>query len=185
MQVTRDFYIPDSAMKITSKDCDAVAYIYPIDDKYCAAKVFFGKQAAPVWGYRFPTEEARAKRIAEAFASRKAHKDSIKERRAVQNVAHTFNVGDILYTSRGYKMTFVDFYQIVSLKGKTGCVVRKLSQKEAGNEKSDGWTGHTLGVKDSFVSEDIKVVLKHNGGKIDGTHATEWNGAPKYWNRLD
>jgi len=112
----RSYYIPTNSTKVADKNSDAVAYIYTTAEGKPAACVFYGKQAKPIWRYRFANNEQRAKRIAEAFANRAASKASKAKYRADMN-QNQLSVGDVLKSTWGYEQTNVDYYEVTRSKG--------------------------------------------------------------------
>lgn len=63
-------------------------------------------------------------------------------------------VGDIYYTSWGYDMTIVDFYEITSIIGKQTVTMRKLNQKR--DEHMSG-IGTTMPVLGSYNGDDFRA----------------------------
>lgn len=140
---------------------------------------FQAKSNKPLWHYRFRNEADRAKRIEESVKSRKLtlkYKQDKKDER--KNYQHDHEVGDIFYTSWGYDQTNVDFYQVVEVKGKQ-LIVRKIG-KAIKNEGDDNHDDQVVADKDRFVGPEIRITPGPNGAKIDGHHASKWNGKPVY-----
>lgn len=138
---TREQQIPKGAVKVADKRSDAVAYLYdarkamPSDVAMPCAMVFIGKQAKPLWRYRFPNAADREKRIAQAFADRRAWLARQVEQRAKRKAwVPTYKVGDIFRTCWGYEQTNVEYFEIVEIKGKHA-ILRELAQERV----DTGW----------------------------------------------
>lgn len=180
-------FIPQGSTEVKDDQSSAVVYTYEKNGKPVAIG-YAGKGGKAKWHYNFRDEAQRQKYIDQFFASTRSSEQYRKEndRRKVAGVARGIEVGDILYTSWGYSMTIVDFYEVTQLVGNNSAIVRKIEQREADGKESNGWTGHALGVKGQFVGPDIKVTHIKNGQcKIEGHYAYKWDGRPIYWNRMD
>jgi uncharacterized protein YxeA len=180
-------YIPDGSEEVKDDQSSAVVYKYE-KNGYKVAIGYAGKGSKSKFHYRFNDDARRQKYIDDFFTSVRNSEQARREtdRRKIQGKPRGVEVGDILYTSWGYSMTFVDFYQVISLIGNNSAVVRKLHQQEANGKESDGWTGNTVALPGQFDGPEIKVSRIVNGScKIEGHNAWKWDGKPKYWNRLD
>jgi hypothetical protein len=137
--LTREFFIPKSAIKVVDKKSDAVAYLYSPMGRPCAM-VFVGKQTKPAWRYRFPNEAKRADAIERAFnqrrelAARKAA--SAAERKAWKN---PYKVGDLFRRSWGYDQTNIDWYEVVEVRGQM-LMVREIAQERVATGDMTGRT---------------------------------------------
>jgi hypothetical protein len=102
-------------------------------------------------------------------------------------------VGDILYSSSGYSMTFVDFYKVikVSPSGKSVSLQPLHSDVVEGDA---GYTGYVMPSNKEDRSE--KPILNkrvypagshgYSVSKVDGyAKAYKWDGKKKYFNRMD
>jgi hypothetical protein len=96
ISLPRELYIPKSAQKVSDKHSDAVAYLYRctgLRDGKPAAMIFYGQQSKPVANFRYSTEAAREKSIADYFNRRRDHQQRVRDNRqspssiAVRNAA--------------------------------------------------------------------------------------------------
>ena len=75
------------------------------------------------------------------------------------------HVGDIFFDVWGYDQTNVDFYQVVSLKGRHTAVIRKI----AGTREYEGdMYGHTSPRRDVFTSDELHTVRTKTAERRDG-----------------
>lgn len=117
-------------------------------------------------------EERRLERLAEN-----------KKRR--QELAESIKVWDLFKRSRGYDMTFNDFYQVTGVKGKK-IYVRPISSEVT---SWDAWyTGEEEPIKDAFIWEERAYIISPHGGlkvcDYDWAFKSEWNRS-YYFNRMD
>lgn len=146
------------------------AYSKVVDGKYYA-KVFFGKQAKPIWHFSFGTNEARMlAKMKGSAASRKASLDyKAEKKQAKKEFQHTVKVGDVFGTSWGYEQTNREFFQVIEVKGKS-VIIRELAQ-EGGRRGADGFgpfAGKTHYVRDSFIGGPVrKLILNGNDIKFE------------------
>ncbi len=102
---------------------------------------------------------------------------------------HGVNIGDIFYTSYGYDMTLVTFYQVIKVTAKRATVKAIASEVVEGNN----FSGECVPVKDMFISEktistgtDISYDGKSNILKnINGHFGYRFDERPVYFNHLD
>lgn len=160
MRLTRDFYRPSAslnAVKDTSPDVPgSEIYRYTKEGGTPVALVFGGKRSKPDFWFRFPTEEAREKRIAEWVEDQKSRAEYAAKRRASANAGHTLKVGDVLHASWGYDQTNANFYQVVEVPSKCFVIAREIGS-EIGSEIVDGSGGPSTQVrpvKDAFLSDE-------------------------------
>lgn len=180
-------FIPQGSEEVKDPESSAVVYKYVKDGKPVAIG-YAGNGGKSKWHYRFKDDAACQKYIDQFFASVRSSEQYRKDndRRKIQGKPRGVEVGEIFYTSWGYSMTIVDFYEVINLVGNSSAIVRKLAQQEADGKQSDGWTGHAVPVKGEYAGPEVKVSRIVNGScKIEGHHAWKWDGKPKYWNRLD
>lgn len=108
--------------------------------------------------------------------------------KTVTNV-HDVKIGDIFYTSYGYDMTIVRFYQVVRVTAKRATVKAIASEIVEG----DGFTGRCMPIKNKFVSEETisTGTDKSYDGKsnilknINGHIGFCFDGKSVYFNHLD
>lgn len=105
--------------------------------------------------------------------------------------AHGVKIGDIFFTSFGYDMTLVDFYQVVKIMPKS------VSVKRINSEVVDGdcFTGKCKPIKDNFTNDDVyttrtdfswngkeKILKNADGRKHIGY---EWQNNSVCFNHMD
>lgn len=146
----------------------------------CSAIAYAGNSSKRAWYYSFPSEERRQATIKEFFAGLQAHKDMIAERKIERMKPHTLNVGDILYSSWGYDQTNIDYYQVVSVRGKV-VDLRELAQ----DSKETGFMqGKCTPRRGDFVGNLIKGKRPDNRNTIrisECQRAWPWKGKANHW----
>jgi hypothetical protein len=185
--MSREFYVPKGAVKVTDKKSDAVAYLYSGGASARAggkpvpcARVFYGKQAKPVAAYQYLDETKRADAIVRLFQARQAWADAKAKRAAERNAqGHGAQVGQFLSTSWGYDQTNVDFYQITKLIGRTMVELVKVPAIAAGGEGGAAMSDKVIPGAGK-VGAPFRVVMKNGRARVDGHSATVWDGLPKY-----
>jgi len=178
-------YIPAGSTEVKDDQSSAVAYIedrngVPYGIGYA------GKGGRPKWNYRFRTPEQRQKYIDLFFDSIRRSEEYRKnnDRRKTSGAERGLEVGDIVVSSWGYSMTIVDFYEVVELVANNAAIMQKISQKVVSGEA--GYSGECIGLKGMYVGNPFRVTHIKNGEcKIDGHHASKWDGKPRYFNRMD
>lgn len=166
MNFTREFYIPEQAIKVADKNSDAVAYVYdrPAENGKVLvfAMVFAGKARKPVWHHRFLTASDRAKRIARFFESRQARKAAAAANRAQRKAEERgVEVGDVLRSSWGYEQTNIDYYEVTKLIGKTMVEVRKIA---SGSVQGEWMQGECTPLPGEYIGDPIRKVCR--GGRV-------------------
>lgn len=121
--------------------------------------------------------------------------DEPTQLKPVANNGNPLEVGDVLNDYFSYTMTFNNFYQVVSVKGKS-VTAKPIHSKMDG----DGWTGRETPIKDAFSSNETSVFkMRGNFAKKEdvsiksGRSGRVYYIAPKpdgtypssYYNRLD
>lgn len=178
--LSRAFYVPAGAAKITHKATGSEAYLYMVDGKPCAA-LFLGKAQKPKWRYRFRSEAERAARIEKDLANFAANRQAAADRRAASRRPHKLEVGHILVASWGYEQTNVDFYQVTRVIGAHTVEIREI---EGNVTRGDGgWSGQVIPAIDAFTGEPmIKRVIDGDTVKIESfAYARLWDGLPRNW----
>ncbi|MDQ3802502.1 MAG: hypothetical protein M3416_01405 [Acidobacteriota bacterium] len=185
--LTREFYIPKGAVKVTPKDVDAVVYVYERDGALYAM-AFGGKRQRPDFHYRYSSPQRREQAVREyleRLAKSKAYKDEQLAKR--RGFRHGYKVGDILHYSWGYEQTNCEFFQIVSTTPGT-VTMRAVAQETApGSEVSHGMADSRVALKDKFLEKaqpiTKRVQYSESGpGYISMAHgcASLWDGRPMY-----
>lgn len=149
-------YLPKTARKITHKHSDAVAYAYNDERGNPCGCVFFGKQGKPIWRYRFANESLREKRVTDAFNARaEVAARKLADREARKAWQHDFEAGDILVSSWGYDQTNINYYEVLSVSGKTMMIqgIRGTSGPEEGF-----MTARKIPNPGDFIGKPFKVI---------------------------
>lgn len=101
------------------------------------ARAFQGRQQKPEKSYYFDDKLARANWINNYLKDKYKSFNYHKERKELKKIQDEkdfkeLKIGDVFYTSWGYDQTNVDFYELISIKSKTGTFERlgKRSSKE-------------------------------------------------------
>lgn len=114
---------------------------------------FVGKSKNSSFHYRFSTKERMMNHIEQFVENCKKNLAYKLERKAKQKAANalvTVKVGQIFHYSWGYDQTNCDFYQVISVKGKTA-VLKAIGSRIV--KGSEGFMCCNLvAVKDSFLS---------------------------------
>lgn len=126
--------------------------IYLYTNKFgrpCAAG-YKGKSLKPAFKNYFADAKGRWSRCTEWAKRLHEWERSKANRLARRNQKHTLKVGDILKTVWGYDQTNIDYYEVVSLKGKTMVNIRKVCAAC----KGDQWMqGESVPVPGKYTSE--------------------------------
>jgi hypothetical protein len=173
----RAAYIPAGAVKLVPKGIAAEFYLYEVDGRPCAM-CFIGTAARPAWRYSFRKPEDRERRIAEQIDSAAKHAAysaaAQKERAAPSKI----NIGHIFVTCWGYDQTNREFYKVIETRGTRTIIVREVGQIR--NET--GWHRGNTVPGEQLVGEPITVRVTYGSRvKIDGHHASLWDGRPVDW----
>ena len=106
------------------------------------------------------------------------------QRKKKEEISNSINVGDIFYTSFGYSMTLVDFYQVTEKVSISTVKVRSIR----GISDND-FQGQIRPSVNDFISEEKSVRINPYGlSNIDGygnTGRKTTADASHYFNRLD
>jgi hypothetical protein len=125
MKQTERFIPQGYELALDNKDLGIA--IYTRDGETLGGMCFVGKAIKPTWFYRFKSVEQRNKEIEQTFArvqsklDRKAQ-EKAKKSEAMQN--HGVVVGDVFRCSWGYDQTNIDYYEVISITGKTATICR-------------------------------------------------------------
>ena len=193
---TREWYIPKNA-ELVRPDENLDAEFYYGADKI-TAMAFLGQAVKPTWNYIFKPEEERDRSVAETLESYRAvlaHRKARNEERKAKG--RGLELGDIVYTSWGYDMTHVEFFEVTKLIGKTMVEIREVYGGAKYDKGGNGFTGSTAPMPGEFVEDEEpkRRVAKDGAIKIDDVR-TAWKLGyetvetirvyePKYFNKLD
>jgi len=130
--------------------------------------------------YVFVNESDMNRYIDSFFENIRAHKiDKEKTAEARKNFVVKIKVGDILDTSWGYDQTNVEFFQVVSISGKSA-VVREISQQQV--NASGPFSAQVTALKDHFLKDSkekrYRILSPGDCMKIEGHWASIWSGEP-------
>lgn len=164
-------FIPPSALKVSDKLSDAVAYLYANAAGAPCARVFYGKQSQPVLAYRYRDEAAREAAVMAAFKARQVRAARMAEYAAQRKDAvNPYKVGDVFRSSWGYDQTNINYYQAIKATAKT-VTVREIAQERIATGAMRGRcvpiVGHFL--ENSRRGEKVCRVGTYGALKINGS----------------
>lgn len=164
-QLTREMFIPKGAAKVAHKHSQAVAYVWTDDRGRPCAKLFYGRQAKPVWHFHFASAERRAERIAKAFEHYRAIEARKAEYQAERKAkGRGLEVGDVLKTSWGYEQTNIEWFQVTALIGTNMVEVRELA---CAAEETEWLQGKTVPLVEQYIGEPLRRIARDGRVKID------------------
>ena len=174
MKITREFYIPDGAIKVADKNSDAVAYVYTNHKDKPTAMVFYGKQAKPVWHYSFETTTKRENSIKIQFANRQAETASKAKYRAERaEKGAGLVVDDILVCSWGYDQTNIDYYQVTAVHGKNAVTICQIASLSI---ETGDMTGDCVPQSGKFIGKPMRKMARDGWVRITSfSSAKKWN----------
>jgi hypothetical protein len=88
---------------------------------------FVGKAINPTWQYRFKDAAQRTKEVEQTFAKVQAKVDRKAQEKAKKSEAmvnHGVVPGDVFKCEWGYDQTNIDYYEVISVTGKTALICR-------------------------------------------------------------
>lgn len=144
---------------------------------------FRGRQSRPFSNYWYRTLE----RAYEALSEIKRNEDESQAWKAKRKAEQTAKLvelknnlkeGDIYYTSFGYSMTLVNFYQVVEIKG------QYVYFRELQVEATGYGTGKKWAKANEFYGDKIYKTTAR-GTKISRQRLKKWDGEGKYYNSWD
>ena len=190
MKITKSRYYPENSKIEVFDDIKyEIGSYVNYKGKPCAI-CYGGRRNKPDWSYQFENEDKRDNHInkflQERYSVKEQRENQKKEQKAKEEKAFKdLKPGDVFVSSFGYSMTIVDFYQLISIKGKTGTFRAISGDVVSGNA---GYTGEVKPVKDDFVGETFTARLKGDSFKTPKygyqAHKTSENNS-FYFNRMD
>jgi hypothetical protein len=173
LEAVRTFGLKDF-VKVSHKGSSAVAYLYAAANGEPAARLFCGKRGKPDSRYYYNSEAQRTREIEEYFANVQRVEDA---KAAEKKAGHSFQIGDIVYTSWGYDQTNIDFFQVV------GVTAGSVKMRAIAQEKTEeGWCrGKCTPVKDRFIGGVFTARVSGDFTRAEGHTAFKWDGKPKSW----
>ena len=137
------------------------------------------KTKKPFWHYRFKDLKQMDDTIKRAIESRISQKQSVIERRKERSQGHDYQVGDFIYCSWGYDQTNVDFFKVVSLKGKQTIEIVKVQKEYV--EQNGAYGNKVQPTRIEKGQPMTKRVGKNNHIALYGfTYGSKWDNVPKY-----
>lgn len=166
-------------IKTQEKRCEARAEYWE------KAGVFYlrcwvGKKKKPVRFYRFGVESLMIESLNDFVNMyQRIADESAAQRQKEKSFIHDLKVGDILYSSWGWEQTNIDFYQVITLRGKKSIVVKPINADRVYDNLS--MTGTKTPRLNDFSSDETKTgVFTLYGLKIESyARAVKWDGEPK------
>lgn len=151
-------YIPEGyELAFDSKELNI--QVYYKDTPCISAICFVGRAINPTWHYRFKNAEQRQAEVTNTFNNVQARADRKAEYKAKAKKAsnnHGVKVGDVFRSSWGYDQTNVDYYQIISVSGKSAtlCKIAQLSE-------ADGYLqGNCVPAPNQFIGKPFKKLIQ-------------------------
>lgn len=182
MTMPRDFYIPQSAIKVSDKRSDAVAYLYATPRGEPCMMVFYGRQSKPVARFKYLSEAKRADAVAAYFKRRQEVAGWKADRRAAKAAqVRKVEVGGLYYTSWGYDQTNIDFYEVVELVGQKSALVRRVACVDTSTGNEPWMTGKSIPAAGQYMGEAKLVRVTGDTFKVDRHYASRWSGRPVNW----
>lgn len=173
-------WIPMGSTEITRDGIGAVVYLNKTQNGRPTAIGYRGKSNKPAFNYSFKTEESRTVFIDLFFQGVKDHQERMEKRKTERrDFVPTLKPGDILDTCWGYDQTNREFFQVLSVTGKTA-LIREIAQKET--ESTGFMSGMVIGLKDQFLEKAPVLrrrVAPGNVITVDQVRtAFPWDGRP-------
>lgn len=180
MKLSREFYRPRSYMaKVTPKDVPG-AEIYLIDDTTVMA--FGGKRSKPDIYTNYRTAARRKEAVANIVANYKGDIERAAERRAKRTAfEHSLKVGDFLYSSWGYEMTNIDYYEVTKVIGKKTVEIREVYSTIVKGENDHFAYDNVAPVAGEYKGKPMKKVVREGNIVTIASYANAypWDGTPK------
>lgn len=137
MRLTREFFIPKGAIKVSDRNSDAVAYLTTSKNGKPCASIFFGKQTRPVANYTYRDAVERERSVRDYFErARIAAKNRADAQQERKDFAHGIRVGDIFTTCWGYDQTNREAFEVVEVRGKHA-ILREIAMASETKGSSD------------------------------------------------
>lgn len=145
---------------------------------FYTAMCFIGTAAKPAWRYRFKTPEQRAAYMARQIENTKARAASMAAYKAKREVPSRLEIGHILVTCWGYDQTNREFFKVIAKKGDRTVIVQELAQI---SEETGFLNGKCFPAEEFRTgSKPITCRVMHGDGiKVEGHHASLWDGHAK------
>lgn len=150
-----------------------------VDLEKKTAIFYTGRQSKHTWYNRFQTVDDMKEKIIKTITRLMEWEDRKLERKEARKAASTVKVGDIFYTSWGYDQTNVNFYKVVSVRGKQTVELREIGSKIV---STDGGPTTHVTAEDRFINDKVltKRVVENKVKITDYATGWLWDGQPKY-----
>jgi hypothetical protein len=184
--MSRDFYIPSGAAKMTPKSGGVVFYLSEMPGRFIV-KYFVGKAQKPSGHYHFSSADKRAAYIGrviegvEATAAYKAERAARKKAEAEKG--HGWEPGLILVASWGYEQTNVDFYEVVEVLGKSMVKIEAIGSVQATDDTGGGSSMSNYVVPDPTKRSGEFQRCKVISGRVKVSSCSSaglWDGKKRY-----
>lgn len=149
------------ATKIQAKDLSSTVYLNAINGKPCAT-LYRGRAVKATGYYSYPSEERRAKHVAEWMASQAERKQSRST--ATRELA----AGDVLRASWGYDQTNIDYYLVQRLIGTSSVEIVEIASIK---NYDDNLTGKCIPDPSKVIGEPMR---KRANGKTVRINSHTW-----------
>jgi hypothetical protein len=153
--------------------------------KPCLA-LFIGNMTRATSNYYYSTHGSREDAIQEAIAIQRRHADD-KRKKADARKAFipTSKAGDIFVCSWGYEQTNIDFYLLLSVKGKTGTFIEIGEKVVEDSVYSHGMACEVMPDASKRIGEPFTKLISKSGNSESISLASykyckRWNGSPEY-----
>jgi hypothetical protein len=158
MKKTTQRYIPEG-YTLSWDDQDLGIQIYYKESPRIGGLCFVGRAVNPTWHYIFKNAEQRQAEVTKTFEWVHAHaerKAARKAEKAKAGVNHGVEVGDVFRSSWGYDQTNIDYYEVISISGKTAtfCAISQLIEETAYLQ------GDCVPVQGSFIGKPFKKLIQ-------------------------
>lgn len=180
--MSREFYVPKGAVKVTPKSGGVVFYLYQNSRDKPTCMCFVGRAQKPSWTFFYSSVEARAKAMQRQVEAVAAHADMIAKRKEARSKPHSWEVGLILKGSWGYEQTNVDFFEVVEVLGPHMVMIQKIGSQSATDDPA-GFSSMSSHVVPDLDSRGEKYRVKVSQGSCNSpVHGTlsPWSGKPAY-----
>lgn len=177
----RASYAGKSAVKVSSKNSPAVAYVsvsaYSGRLQACG---FYGKSMKPAFNYSFKSAESRSKWVAKWLAdmddlAARKNKAKAERKEVLGSKQDLIKVGDVLRCSWGYDQTNIDFYQVVECFGKRGVVICKIGRESVDTQSM---AGRCVPAKDNFIGEPMRKQVSACGSVKISSYSNAYKMEP-------
>ena len=139
--------------RILADDLSCAVYVYTSEAGYYCVVAYRGRAKKPAFHYRYPTAEARDKKVSEWMEEQSSFKKE-RQKREMRRLA----VGDVLCSSWGYEQTNIDYYMVTLLVGETMVELVEIGQHR---EYTDSMQG-------TCTPDPARVIGKPFRRRVDG-----------------